>query len=139
MDSSDLVLTYTSTVGLEAAVRGIRVAVCGEAHYRGKGFTTDVEGPEHLDALLSGEADEATDTSRAVRYAFMFFHRLCIPFPAVRAKSAGLSALDADALEHIPTSAGEVAPGADPYVDFVCERILTGGAFVLPEPLVRAA
>ena len=39
---SDLVLGYTTTVGLEAAVRGIPVAVAAETHYRGRGFTTDI-------------------------------------------------------------------------------------------------
>ena len=139
MDASDLVLTYTSTVGVEAAVRGIPVAVCGEAHYRGKGFTIDVEGPGDLNALLSGTAEEPTDPALALRYAFLFFHRLCIPFPAVEAKSAGLSAVDIDALERIPTRSEELAPGADPYVDFVCDRILGGGDFVLPEALVASA
>jgi hypothetical protein len=75
----------------------------------------------------------------ALRYAFLFFHRLCIPFPAVEAKTSGLSAGDIDALERIPTRATELAPGADPYVDFVCDRILDGGDFVLPEALVAPA
>ena len=35
-------LCYTTTVGLEAAVRGIPVAVAGETHYRGRGFTSDI-------------------------------------------------------------------------------------------------
>ena len=39
---SDAVLTYTTTVGLEAAVRGKRVAVAGDTHYRGRGFTDDL-------------------------------------------------------------------------------------------------
>jgi hypothetical protein len=135
IDSSDVVLTYTTTVGVEAAVRGRAVAVCGEAHYRGKGFTIDVDGPEDLHEVLAhgGEMSEA-QVELALRYAFMFFLRMCVPFPSVR------DAADAvDALEGIPSTPAEIAPGADPYVDFVCDRILSGGDFLLPEGLVATA
>jgi hypothetical protein len=50
-----------------------------------------------------------------------------------------VSAVDVDALERIPTRTAELAPGAEPYVDFDGERILTDGDFVLPEALVRSA
>jgi hypothetical protein len=136
MDASDVVVTYTSTVGVEAAVRGRPVAVCGDAHYRGKGFTVDVDGPAQLHEILAGTAAMSTEPELALRYAFMFFHRLCIPFPAVRPQNEGIDAAAVDALTSIPTSAAQLAPGADPYLDFVCDRILSGGGFLLPEPLV---
>ncbi len=52
LDMSDLALTYATTVGLEAAARGKRVAVAGETHYRGRGFTIDLSGPDDLARVL---------------------------------------------------------------------------------------
>ena len=42
LDVGDVVLTYASTIGLEAAVRGLPVAVAALTHYRECGFTIDV-------------------------------------------------------------------------------------------------
>lgn len=135
MDSSDVVVTYTTTAGLEAAVRGRPVAVCGEAHYRGKGFTIDVDGIGDLHDVLAGrfEAPE-TQVELALRYAFMFFLRMCVPFPAVREARDG-----SDALEAMSATPQALALGADPYLDLVCDRILTGGDFLVPEELVMPA
>ena len=41
IELADVGLVYTTTVGLEMAMRGIPVIVAGQTHYRGKGFTTD--------------------------------------------------------------------------------------------------
>ncbi|MDP9257300.1 MAG: hypothetical protein M3Q31_12180 [Actinomycetota bacterium] len=132
MDSSDVVITYTTTAGLEAAVRGRPVAVCGEAHYRGKGFTIDVDDIAGLHEVLDGRfAAPEGQVELALRFAFMFFLRMCVPFPAVREARDGT-----DALEVIPVTAQALAPGADPYLDLVCDRILAGGDFLVPEELV---
>lgn len=132
MECSDRVLTYTSTTGLEAVLRGRRVAVAGDAHYRGKGFTTDVASIDQLRAAIAGtDGDPEPDSELAWRYAFMFFFRMCIPFPAVDAP-------DPDVLGPLPVDAAALTPGADPYLDFVCERICSGGEFLLPAERVRA-
>jgi hypothetical protein len=130
---SDLVLCYTTTVGLEAAVRGIPVAVAGRTSYRGRGFTIDIE--THLDlerAMNERPAMTAEQVEQARRYAFAFFFRLMIPFDLVRNEGGRLGEL--------PVSADELAPGRDPYLDFICDRILSGGDFFLPSALaVREA
>jgi len=41
IELADLGLVYTTTVGLEMALRGIPVVVAGQTHYRGRGFTYD--------------------------------------------------------------------------------------------------
>jgi hypothetical protein len=128
MEISDLVCTYTSTVGLEATLRGVPVAVAGQTHYRGRGFTWDLERPGDLDALLGDPprlGPERVELAR--RYAFAFFFRLMIPFPHVRSEQGRLA--------HVPQAAGELAPGADPLLDLVCERILRGGDIHLPPEL----
>jgi len=131
MDSSDVVVTYTTTAGLEAAVRGRPVAVCGEAHYRAKGFTIDVDGIDELHEVLGGRYEPPADqVELALRYAYMFFFRMCVPFPAVREAQDGTDAVTA------MSTAAAIAPGADPYLDLVCDRILDGGEFLVPEQLV---
>lgn len=125
---SDLVLGYTTTVGLEAAVRGIPVAVAGRTHYRGRGFTIDIESHADLEkAIAEPPAMSPEQVDLARRYAFAFFFRLMIPFKHVRSVNGRLA--------YVPTSAAELLPGRDPYLDFVCDRILDGGEFHLPPEL----
>jgi hypothetical protein len=130
-DLSDLVLAYTTTVGLEAATRGARVAVAGDTHYRGRGFTIDLERPADLRAALAagGRLDDDA-RERALRYAFVFFFRSMVPFGAVR--------VDGHVVTGVPASVEELRPGRDPHLDFVCERILDGGSFTLPDDLALA-
>jgi hypothetical protein len=128
LEVSALALTYTTTVGLEAAVRGVPVAVAAKTHYRGRGFTTDIAGPVDLErAIADPPAMTADQVELARRYAFAFFFRRMIPFTLVRSVEGRLAPL--------PTSADELLPGQDPYLDFICDRILSGGDFVLPSEL----
>ena len=133
VDISDLLLTYATTVGLEAAVRGKQVAVAGATHYRGRGFTTDVSGPEDLARALRLEPRELhpAEVELAMRYAHMFFFRAMIPFPLIGA--------EAGKVKRFPREAAALEPGADPYLDWICERILDGGSFGLPDELARVA
>lgn len=127
---SDLVLTYTSTVGLEAVVRGVPVAVAGDVHYRGKGFTHDLARREELGAVLREVggplSPELVDSAR--RYAFTFFFRAMVPFALVERTAVG-------GVARMPATARELAPGRDPYLDHICDRVLDGGAFDVTEAL----
>jgi hypothetical protein len=130
VDRSDLVCVYASTVGLEAATRGVPVAVAGDTHYRGRGFTRDLTNPEEFAALLAdppGRLDPAT-VELAHRYAFTFFFRTMIPF--------GLVATDGPRVTRVPAHAAQIAPGADPYLDLLCDRILDGDELIVPDALV---
>jgi hypothetical protein len=133
VDASELVLTYTTTVGLEAATRGARVAVAGDTHYRGRGFTTDLAGPDDLArAFASGPVEPSSEqVELALRYAHMFFFRAMIPFPLV----AGVDGK----VTRFPRRAAEIEPGANPHLDWICARILDGGHFGLPDELAVAA
>ena len=125
---SDLVLCYTTTVGLEAAVRGIPVAVAALTHYRGRGFTSDIASRRDLEYVLAEPAAMTREqVELARRYAFAFFFRLMIPFRHVGSESGRLTG--------VPVSAEELLPGRDPYLDFVCDRILDGGELYLPSEL----
>jgi hypothetical protein len=133
MAMAERVLTYTSTVGLEAALRGRRVAVAGETHYRGRGFTDDVRGADHLRALIAAAGQgplPSDEVELARRYAFAFFFRLMIPFNLVENRG--------NQILRLPQGAAELARGSDPHLDFVCERIMDGGELVLPRELALA-
>ncbi len=87
-DITDLGLVYTTTVGLEMAMRGIPVVVAGQTHYRDRGFTQDPTSWEDyfktLDTLL-GDLKSARLTQEQVelswRYAYLFFFEFAKPFP----------------------------------------------------------
>ncbi len=132
MEISELLLTYTTTVGLEAAARGKQVAVAGDTHYRGRGFTTDISGPADLKHLLAREAAPlpAETVELAMRYAHMFFFRAMVPLPLLEVRDGRVV--------RFPKTSAEIAPGADPYLDWICERILDGRPFGLPDELAGA-
>lgn len=132
LDVTDLVLAYTTTVGLEAANRGIPVALAGDVHYRERGFTIDLESPADLEAAIAAPAHRLSgeEVELARRYAFTFFFRCMIPFPAV--------GVDGHLVTGLPADAEALAPGRDPHLDWVCDRILDGGEFPLPDELALA-
>jgi len=86
MSVASLGLVYTTTTGMEMSMNGIPVIVCGETHYRGRGFTLDpltwgeyyamletaIERPEHLSQVQIETAWE---------YAYRFFFEYPLPFP----------------------------------------------------------
>jgi capsule polysaccharide export protein KpsC/LpsZ len=86
IELADLVLTYTSTIGLEAAICSKPVLVGGMTHYRGKGFTMDDPKTKEgyfrtVHRVLLGESQyDRLEPERARRYAYMFFGRYMVPF-----------------------------------------------------------
>lgn len=88
IEIADLVLVYTTTVGVEAAMNGRPVIACGNTHYRGRGFTFDPgTWEEYFAALESVMGDFAghrlgeTQTALAWNYAYRFFFEYPRPFP----------------------------------------------------------
>lgn len=126
---SDLVLTYTTTVGLEAAVRGVNVAVAGETHYRGRGFTHDLDSHEDLVRAVRTLHGPLSEQQRelARRYAFTFFFRSMLPFPPVQVTAGRVTSMS--------RTAQDIAPGADKYLDWIVDRVLDGRSFALPDEL----
>lgn len=131
MAASDVGLVFSSTTGLELAIRGKPVIVAGRTHYRDKGFTTDVATPEEfgaaLDKALADPATMAPDLERARRYAYLFFFRAPVDSPGVEEHVLGLARITVDDLS-------ELAPGRNPSVDRICDGILGRGDFVPPLP-----
>lgn len=88
VDITDLGLVYTTTVGLEMAMRGIPVLVAGKTHYRNRGFTCDPDTWEAYFEKLGSCLDDleaARLTQEQVelswRYAYLFFFEFSKPFP----------------------------------------------------------
>ena len=88
MEIAGLGLVYTTTVGLEMAMRGVPVIVAGQTHYRGRGFALEPstwdEYYEMLDRQLkdigSGRLT-AIQVEAAWRYAYQFFFEYPFDFP----------------------------------------------------------
>ena len=81
-------LAYTTTVGLEMAMRGVPVIVAGQTHFRGRGFTIDPaswdEYFESLDRLLEAPAGHRLGPEQveaAWHYAHLFFFEYPFDFP----------------------------------------------------------
>jgi Capsule polysaccharide biosynthesis protein len=121
MEDSDLVCVFTSTTGLEAALLGTPVIVAGETHYRGKGFTEDVDDPEqYIDALtrvLEAPEKYVPDADLVERYANLFFFGAPISSSFVREHIQGIAQLEI-------TDRADLAPGGHPGLDQICDMIL---------------
>jgi hypothetical protein len=85
---ADLGLAYTTTVGMEMAMSGVPVIAVGKTHYRGKGFTLDVDTWEAYFELLASAVvaperyrPSQEQVERAWSYAYRFFFEYPQPFP----------------------------------------------------------
>lgn len=128
----DGAVTVMGTGGLEISIKGKPVILAGEAHYSGKGFTHDAKDREHYEELLRRASGiKALDDDRialAWKYAYIYFIRKQIPLlPAVTEELLidfkNLSAL---------------IPGKSRFIDFICERIIDGEDFIMPDELVKS-
>jgi hypothetical protein len=88
MEIASLGLAYTTTVGLEMAMRGVPVITAADTHYRGRGFTFDPASWEdyfnRLDGILSdlpGHRLSSDQIETAWNYAYRFFFEYPLDFP----------------------------------------------------------
>ena len=88
IEVADLGLVYTTTVGMEMAMKGLPVIVAGQTHYRGRGFTYDpdswVDYFKLLGQMLEHPANfqlSHAQVERALEYIYGFFFDFPRPFP----------------------------------------------------------
>ncbi len=85
MKVADLGLVHTSTVGMELPLEGIPCAMVSRTHFRGRGFTIDVDSAEEYFHLIEtwdgGDIDREQLKVSAKRYAYLLFERYQLPFP----------------------------------------------------------
>jgi hypothetical protein len=132
----DGAVTVYGTSGLEIAIQGKPVILSGEAHYGRRGFTYDGLSPESYRELLrkvrsikplSGEQVEL-----ARKYAYCYFIQRQIPMSVVNDPTSEWWSFQFDR-RHL------LLPGRDPYMDFICDRIMDGRDFIMDDRLVALA
>jgi hypothetical protein len=131
---ADVVSVYNSTAGLEAAARGKCVLVGGRPHFRGRGFTVDVESRDHyrglLDSWAAGSSIRvATDAAAlARRYLHLFYLRYHIAMGWTTSPLEPPFALTIKSMR-------ELAPGRNAALDVVCDGIMQRRQVLLPREL----
>lgn len=129
MARCNAVLIYNTKTGMEVSSMGVPVVVAGEAWIRNKGFSLDARTPEEyfqiLDRLPLPAGLDSAQLERALRYSFHFFFRRMIPLPYV-------AALGGDSLGLELSNLSDLAPGAFPGLDIICDGILSGTPFIFP-------
>ena len=116
-------MVYTSTLGIELPLRGIRPWVAAGPYYAGKGFTVDLKSADHMFALLDSDTfvntlDEA-QVARAERFAYLVRFRGLFDFPLMPA--AG---------EFSATDWSELGPDGNAVLDAICEKLLNREPFI---------
>jgi hypothetical protein len=86
MEVASLGLVYTTTTGMEMAMNGISVIVCGETHYAKRGFTLDPQDWGDYYDMLEAAIKEPRrliqeQIETAWEYAYRFFFEYPLPFP----------------------------------------------------------
>lgn len=79
IEQADVVVTLNSQAGLEAAMIGKPVILCGDAFYGGLGFTYEVRHPENLATTLRvALRDGATAPDTASSFVQIFYENYCL-------------------------------------------------------------
>jgi len=133
-------LTYTSTVGLEAACQGMPVVNAGITHYGDRGFTDDPATPtrywETVDRLIATGLSPAERERRsrvARRYAYLFFFRFHQFLEVIDEVGRSRPRINVD-------SASALRSGAVPALDRIVENIMSGtGAVITPASALPTA
>ena len=86
MEIASMGLVYTTTTGLEMAMNGIPVIVCGQTHYRKRGFTLDPMTWDEYYALIDTSLKSKKSLTQpqieiAWAYAYRFFFEYPLVFP----------------------------------------------------------
>lgn len=129
--AADLVLAYNSHAAIEAAALGHPVIVAGDAHFRGRGFTIDVDSREAYLSLLREWAGGTplppppASAALARRYCHLFFLRYHVTMNWTTSPLAPPYRLTIQSLR-------ELEPGRNPVVDAVCSAILNRQQVLLP-------
>jgi FkbM family methyltransferase len=121
---SSVLMVYTSTMGIEFALKGWRPWVAANAYYAGKGFTLDLTSSAQMEQSLNLGAFDKSLTAEHVALAERFAHlvrfRRIFPFPFI----------DGAAGTFTPPSLDVFQEGAHPVLDNLCDYVLSGQPFL---------
>jgi hypothetical protein len=129
-------VTVYGTSGLELCLMGKPVILAGEAHYGGKGFTYDGLNIDCYRRLLERAPSIGALPDEQLRlarlYAYSYFVARQVPLPMVRDRQSIWWKLQTNRRDLL-------IPGADPFLDFICEHLVNGEDFVMGTKLVALA
>ncbi|AEH36983.1 Capsule polysaccharide biosynthesis protein [Halopiger xanaduensis SH-6] len=129
MRSSDIVLVYTSTVGMEATYLDTPVITTADSHYAGKGFTYDPETKDEYRKLIdSGSSELELDermSSLVRKYLYNYFIQRPISFDLVLPNSYSSEESIIENLESIES----LKPGGDAVLDDICKAIIENTSY----------
>ena len=127
-DVVDYGIVYTSTAGLEMAIRGIPVITTAQTHYREKGFTFDaIDKEEYFDLLENAERLEMTPKMQdlANKYGYLHFCDREIPFKYIEFGGEYFSSPKLKLNDW-----HELLPGSDKNLEMICDSILYDTEFL---------
>ena len=122
IEQASVVLVYSSTIGLEAVVLGKPTLVAADSHYRNKGFTYDVAGPEHLKSLLENPVALTLAPAQhdlSITYSHLFFFDAMVHLRSIEERWRGKPVFRI-------SEAAELDD--DPAVELVCRLVLEEAA-----------
>ena len=126
---ADIVLTYTSTVTVEAAAIGKPVILVGGGWHAGRGIVTEVHTASEylalLETILSVQHLPETSTELARRYAYALFFRNDIPINHFQSNDFNVAKLRLD-------DWSDLLPGVDRSLDAICRGVLFDEPFENP-------
>jgi hypothetical protein len=126
-------VTVYGTAGLELALMGKPVILGGEAHYGGLGFTHEGLTPITYREFLrkAAKLGRLTDEQRADvrKYAYSHFVQRQVPLEIVHDPGTEWWALQHEKRDLL-------LPGNDEFVQFICDCLVEGKDFNMPERLV---
>lgn len=131
---ADVVLVYTTTVGMEAATMGKPVITGGKAYYGGYGFETQATNVEHYRQMLADPNLIASGRKKeeiqhlAKKWMHCYFHRLNIPFPLIQLEGPKF-------LPRLTINGPEdLAPGRNAELDQICDGLLNAKEIFVGAP-----
>lgn len=127
-DIADYGIVYTSTAGLEMAIRGKPVITTAQTHYREKGFTFDAADKKgYFDMLKNAEKLEMTPKMMdlANKYGYLHFCDREIPFKFIEFGGENFSSPKLKLNDW-----HDLLPGSDENLDKICDGILYNKEFL---------
>jgi hypothetical protein len=125
----DCALLYTSTVAIEAGVRGVPAILVGGGWNAGRGFTADAANPEdyvrRLERACAGRELPPTNVELARRFAYAMWFRAALVIRYFDVLNWNVRALK---LRHW----SELAAGCDPVIDTISCGVLNDAPFEAP-------
>jgi hypothetical protein len=117
----DVVMVYTSTVSVEAAILGKPVIMVGGGRHGNRGITQDTRTADAyfamLDDICQSGPPQPVNVDVARRYAYAAFFRTILPVTHFDSIDLRVTALNMESLD-------DLAPGGDDTIDAICRGVL---------------